>query len=68
MELPRLEIEDIEHMAKIFACELEDELSVEGDLKLDVVRIFEDTLKRCLFEETELLEQARLEGETDAWR
>ena len=69
MEPIHLTREDLDLLSKVFFDRLTDEeFIVEVDDRRRVVGVFRDTLGDCLFDNTELLEQLRLEGEADPWR
>lgn len=69
MELSnRLDNEDIGLMQKVFNRELLDlDLGLEEPDRLELVAAFGTVLKNCLLGDNEMLEQLRLEGETDVW-
>ncbi len=69
MELSnRLDNEDIGLMQKVFNRELLDlDLGLEEPDRLELVSAFGTVLKNCLLGDNEMLEQLRLEGETDVW-
>ena len=69
MEPTKLEKTDVELMGRVFFERIRGEdMLMALETSQALTGVFCETLKDCLFDNTELLEQLRLEGEADPWR